>query len=241
MADLTHEILHNREAYPDDREIDLFGTKITVKQLRDGLVHKGDLTRAGQAWAQEKAQLESSLQGYQTQLAEALRAAEARGDVERNRRGGFSKEDLLADPVLGPMVRDLDDRTKRLEALEERAKQHELIYVTNQYKSQLDQFRTQYPDLDQAAMLQFAKERNLTDLEVARRAYTYDSALEKAKAEARAAGVEEGKKQARVTHVPFGTRRAAAPNPNAPKSLAEAEQVAASDPDILAAMRGDAE
>jgi hypothetical protein len=51
------DVLRNREAYPDDREIDWFGEKTTLKDLRDRAMPKSDMTRMSQEWANRERQL----------------------------------------------------------------------------------------------------------------------------------------------------------------------------------------
>src|SRR4029077_15464422 len=110
----TSEVLNDREKYPDTAEVTLVdGRKISVKEFRDQLQPRSDYTRAVEAHKREKTQAEGAVTGLQQQRQELERQLAAA--LEDKKRvtppaapdGGPSEEELLADPVLGKIVRKL--------------------------------------------------------------------------------------------------------------------------------------
>jgi hypothetical protein len=236
MGDLTYELLTNREQFPDTREITLAdGQVVTVKELRDTLMPKADMTRMSQSWAEEKRQLQESLSGYQRQLAQA---ASRQTTPAPSGATGLTEDDYLADPVLGPIFR-------RAKAAEERLAVHEQTYLRDRYQAQLTDIeareakRPEDKRVRKDQLLDYAIRNNMADLNLAYRVLTRDRDIEMAQQEALRQGIEKGRKEATAPHVPFGNRRSVAPTTEGPKDFDSAEDAAMRDPDILAAMRGD--
>src|SRR3989442_8042833 len=184
VADLTIDILTNKEKYPDAMEITLAdGQKITVKQYRDALQPRAEFTRASEAWSKEKKDLEGAVQGLQGQLAQALEEAKKRGEPVKPAPGSDGKlteDDLLADPILGPIVTRLKGATERLEAHETRLKQHEDTWLQTKYLGEITQIEKAHNTafnadgkgkaFDRKGFLDYVLERRITDLDSAYRA-----------------------------------------------------------------------
>lgn len=227
MADLTYDILTNREQYPDDAEITLStGQKVTVKQFRDAVIPKADMTKLSEKWAGEKRQLEAATQGLQQQLADAARAKEVRSGVPS---GTLTEDDYLNDPVLGPIAR-------RLKAAEERVQFHEAAYLRHNYEAQLASFAKADPAFKKEEFLDFAIKRGIADLSLAHDLYTRPTAIKSAEDAAYERGVKKGKEEASVPRIPTGSRRAPKPAADAPGFLDL--DAAERDPEILQALAG---
>jgi phage baseplate assembly protein W len=251
MADLTLEILTNKEKYPDDREIVLGdGEKVTVKEFRDRLQPRAEFTKASEAWKQKEGEYQRSVDGLQQQLRDALQTRPAE-DLPRTPTGGITQEDLLNDPILGPLAKQLQEAVAKVEAHEARLGGHEKYVLEKEYRGQLfslgDQYNRRYnPDgqgkaFDQKAFLDFTIQRGLTDLDAAYQAWSRPDEIAQVTKEAEARGEERGKSIARVPVLPFGRRRA----PERPKDLpadfqSVTEDQIASDPEIIEAMEKDA-
>jgi hypothetical protein len=250
MSDLTDAILRDRTKYPDDRKIVLAdGEEITVKELRDSLLPKADFTRASEGWSRKERELTSSVEGLQAQLAEALKT-KAPAEVARTPAGGYSEEDLLGDPILGPIVRDLKATRTRLTEHEERMKGHEEYVMTREYKGQLASIASQHnarynPDgtgkaFDQKAFLDYVVEKQTPNLDTAYSAWSRDDEIERVTRDAEARGEERGMKKAAVPNVPFGRRRAPLRDKDLPESLDKVtDEMLETDPDMQDALRAD--
>ena len=264
MADLTLEILNNREKYPDDQEITLVdGSKMTVKQLRDQLQPRAEFTRASEGWSREKRQLEGSINGLQGQLSKLqtdLQAAIAERDSRpvpaATRGNGPTEEELEGDPVLGPLVRNikavskkLDDGLTRLGEHEARLKTHEDTWVKRDYMTQLANITAfhngrynkdgQGKAFDQKAFLDYAMERGIADLDVAYRSFSRDDEVGLAVKEAEERGAERARKE-RVPPIPGGRRSATPRSPELPESLDKlTDDQVLNDPLMQRAMAGE--
>src|SRR3989454_11527633 len=114
-------------------------------------------------------------------------------------------DDLAADPVLGPIVRDI--RATRAELTEakahlreqgDRIKNHEDTWIKSGYESQLHglaaHHRGRYKkDLDRERFIGFAVQRGITDLGVAYRAFSLDDERELVTREAEERGALRGR------------------------------------------------
>lgn len=273
--DITNDILNNREKYPDTAEITLVdGTKITVKEFRDQLQPRAEFTRAAETWKREKQQLEQAHSGLQGQLREreqALTTALAEKAALEGRApkptpaGGPSEEELLADPVLGGLVKDI--RATRAELVEtkqqlkeqgEQLKRGSEHLIRRDYETQLGRISSYHNDrfnrdgkgkaFDQAGFIEYVMKRSesnpafANDLGLAYNEYSRGDEIAHVTREAEERGREAGRKEARVPTIPNGRRSAPARPEGLPadttlQTLTD-EQVLA-DPDIQAALRGD--
>ena len=227
MPSLT-DVLRNREAYPDDQSITLSdGSTVKLKELRDELMPKADMTRITQQWGDRERSLQQAVEGYQAQLAQALQEQQNKGAMPT---GNLSYEDLQKDPVLRHLTERLDTALNRLQM-------HEQGYLRDRYTQQLQTLKFT-DEADKRKFLDFAVGNKMTDLDQAHRLYTRDRDLENAVKEAEQRGIERGRKEAR-TVVPMGSRRAVAPDAPPPKTLDEALARAESDPEMWSTLRGE--
>ena len=252
MADLTLEILTNKEKYPDTAEITLAdGQKLTVKQFRDALQPRAEFTRASEVWSKKQKELEGAVDGLQKQLAQALEEKKAAPPDTRvpADAGRITEEELLADPILGPLYTRLTSATKTLEAHETRLKTHEDTWLKAGFESQLRTIAARHTlrfnkdgkgkAFDQKAFLDYAIQRGVSDLEVAYEAFSRPDEIALTEQEAEARGIEKGKTQARVPVVPFGRRRAPVRPEGLPATLQELDDdKVLADPEMQQAMQG---
>ena len=260
MADLTLEILTNREKYPDDRKIVLGdGEEVTCKELRDTLQPRAEYTRASQGWASEKQQLtarqqelENAYNATQAQLQQALAEREARGTAPaRTASGGYTREELLADPVLGDIVREGDQAKAEIKQLRRELDEGKNYILRREYEARLETLGNRYNSRfnkdgkgkawDQKAFLDHAINTNTSNLDVAYNSFTLEDEASARAKEAEERGYEKGLKQGKVPNIPIGRRRA----PLSEKDLAGksfqdiSEEDIAADPEIQAAMYSD--
>lgn len=248
MSDLTLEIIRNKEKYPDDAKITLAsGETVTVKEFRDALQPRAEFTQASQAWSKKERELQSAVDAANQQLASALEDKKAR-DANAGKPpvdpGAITREQLEADPVLGPLYRELKESTARVEAHEARLKSHEDQWLRDRYTGQIafiaQRHNSKFKDkpFDQKAFLDYVLETNTPNLEVAYKSWVADDmvAMESKAAEER--GVEKGKAAAKVTTVPFGRRRTPPKPQGLPESLQDLkDDDVLNDPEMQAAMQ----
>jgi len=223
MADLTYEILTDRTKFPDDRKITLGdGEEVTVKEFRDALMPKADFTKQSETWAKKERDLTANVEGLHTQLAQAIQAQEAAAAALNGRaapvtpEGGYTEDQILNDPLLGPMMKRLQSAEKAQADHAERIKMHEETWLKNQYMNQLADIEGRWngrfnadgkgTPFDKKAFLDRVIETQTTNLNFAYEAFSgpAESALRERAAEAR--GIEKGRQAARVPVVPIGRR-----------------------------------
>ena len=77
MSDLTNQILTDRNAFPDDRQIVLGdGQIVTVKEFRDAVMPKSEMTRLTTDWANKERSFAEAYQGSQRQLQQTQQQLE---------------------------------------------------------------------------------------------------------------------------------------------------------------------
>jgi hypothetical protein len=166
-------------------------------------------------------------------------------------------DELLADPVLGGIVRKLnatqaklDEAVERVSQHDERLKTHEDTWTRRDIVGRLGDIAERHhrrfgKPLDPQRLIGFALQRNVPDLEVAYRALTLDDAVAAASAEAEERGKQRGRRErhhSSSSGSPWGAPSVRPPHLGGVESLQELtdEQVLA-DPDIRRAMSGDEE
>ena len=259
MSDLTLSILTDRTKYPDEMEITLTGgEKVTVKEFRDSLQPRAEFTKEIEKRAAREKELQGAVDGLNQQLMQALAAKEAAGEpVKTVATGGYSEEEIEADPVLGPMAKRLKSAAERLEAHEARLGMHEQTWLKDRITGQIANLAARHnarfkeKPFDQDGFLKSVQERPLwttqggaqeLDLESSYNNWVRNDEMARITSEAEARGVEKGKQAARVPAVPFGRRRAPARPEGLPASFQEVtEDMIAADPDVIEAMAKDAE
>jgi hypothetical protein len=167
-------------------------------------------------------------------LAQAI---EAKQPQATGSNGALTWDDLDRDPVLGLLTKRLRDAEQQYKAHEQRLAMHEQRYLQERYTEKLNTFKFA-DETDKRQFLDFAIQNQITNLDVAHKAYTADRAIQTAAKEAELRGVERGRKEASAP-IPIGSRRSIAPDAPPPKTLDEAHDRALNDPEIWAAMRGE--
>jgi hypothetical protein len=248
MSDLTLEILRNKDKYPDATTITLAsGETITAKELRDALQPRAEFTRASEAWSRKERELQGAVDSVTQQLAAALedkRTRDAAAGKPPADGNAVTREQLEADPVLGPMFKELREAKERVDAHETRLKAHEDQWIRDRYTGQLGSIAARHnakfkdKPFDQKAFLDFAVESNTPNLDVAYKAWIADDLVALERKDAEEKGVERGKAAARVPTVPFGRRRTPARPQGLPESLQDLkDEDVLNDPEMQEAMR----
>jgi len=257
MAEINlEELLTNREAYPDDREVVIGEQKVTLKELRDRLIPKGEFTRATQRAAELERlarQRDEELRQAQLSLAQVLQARENAGQqTPTTPSGEVDWQVLQNDPLLRPLVQRLEAAqrvaeaaAKRLEQAEARLAQHEQTYIADRYLQTLERLAQDHPNLDRQQVLAKAAEIGQQwqqygpDLRHVVTLLTHEDAVKQAREQGYHEGLSKGKEEARLPYLPGTTRAPVAPQPSPFQSLDELEDAAARDPDILRQFYGD--
>ena len=258
MSDLTHQILTDRTAFPDDRKIILGdGQEVTVKEFREALMPKSDMTKLTEDWSRKERQLtdayrgtEQQLRAAQQQLEQAVKDQQARTPANGGTpTGQVDEEELARDPVLGPMYKRMLAAEKRAEEAHQQLGEHgkalksyrDTWQLAN-FQSQLERLRAnpEYKDVNFDEFLTYSQRRpvldtqsNNVDLESTMRNFNYNRAMQAAEARGEQRGVEKGKAAAAVPRVPMGRRRAAARPEGVPASFKDVDTDAVlADPDM---------
>jgi hypothetical protein len=252
MSDITIAVLHDRQKYPDDMEITLAnGDKVTVGDWRNAAMPKGDFTTASERWSRREAQLQEAVQGLQSQLHQAIQAqGQVRSPEAPRRDGEITEEDLLGDPVLGPLARRLKAAEERYSAHEERLKTHEDTFLRERYVGKLNELGDRYNQrynadgkgkkFDRDGLLEYATRNQVVNLDVAYDAWSRADEIEQIRKESEDRGEERGRKKASVPPVPMGRRHGPTKPAGLPESLQDLkDDDVLNDPEMQEAMRGE--
>ena len=230
MATLE-EIVANRQAYPDDTTWDVGGgVTVKLKDLRDTLIPKGEMTRMTQAAAEEKRQYQQKLQQYEAQMTEMAR----RATMPAPPSGTDPLQPYLDDPTFGPLAKQLREVAENQKAIMQQTRQHEQVWWAQQHLNTIEKLKSQDKDLDDQkiqGLIGFAKQHGLANLDHAYRLMTDDTRIKRAADEAEKRGYDKAKAEPPPPPIPAG--RVAATSPNAPKSFEEAKQAARAEPEIM--------
>lgn len=255
MANLN-DILTNKSQYPDDQKIMLAdGVEATLGELRGGFQRQADYSRKTQEVARDRRELETAQQTFLESKAEAegQLAAMARDVIERAARAGQPMSgqqalDLVEQDPVGKQLRqelrsqstELAEVKQHLAELREEARKQVLAQYAWSHRRTLDRLKTSDPELDEGSLIEFAKQKRIPDLEDAYRLSTEEARWAKreatARSEERTKALDEAKRT--LLQPPIPQRRTIPPSPDAPKTLDEAADAAANDPEILAILQG---
>jgi len=260
MADLTVEILTDREKWPDDRKLVLAdGVETTVGAFRAAAMPKADFTKYAEGARRKEQQLTEQLTAAQQNLVVALQAREAeeaakgKAAAPTTPTGEMTEQEYMADPVLGPMFRKIQKAAEALEAaqaenrqLRERVEGHEKIWTRSQFTAQIAEIQKADPELDVKDFLEFVQrqptintETQQVDLHGTYRGYSADRRIKAAEKAAEERGIEKGRKEASTPTIPFARRFTPVKPDGLPSTFQEVtEEQALADPDIQAAMSG---
>lgn len=253
------DILNDKKTYPDDTKITLAsGVETTIGDLRGGFMRDRDyrqktmdLGRERDNFAKEKSEFETA----KTTAEQELRAlADRTVSHLAQQRGGVQptvdevEEALQRDPI----AKRLFEQNKKLEArvteLDERDKRHDAIlqaqqkqYWTDRFQMELAALKSKDPDLDERALVQFARENEIKSLPLAYRLHSADKReadlVTKAKDEAAKEAYERGKRDAVQPLIP--QRRVVSTSASElPTNFDDAADAAKRDPEILGALMG---
>lgn len=203
------EVLTDAQKYPDTLEIPIAeGFKITLKDLRESQA----LARAAEAAAKKS---------QETADAEALRAANALAEVQRQQAaaarqepvkaadGAITWEQITSDPLLGVLAKRIDAMNaygQKLEAIEKSLNAASARYLRRELESDFSAIPDRFDDVDMRQVIRHAVDNRLLDadgLPRVRAAYDdltrerqikrrEDQAFERGKAEARNLAATEG-------------------------------------------------
>lgn len=257
-GDLTLDILSDREKYPDAREIQLEdGVVITVGQLRNSLQPRADFSRASEAWKREKQDLINANEAVTRQLQEALeRKRQEEPPADRRSSGTFTEEELLADPVVGPLLKRQQALEAEIGGLRKEQELHRNTWLRNHMETQVagiaDHWNRTYNEdgkdpFNTDAFLEHVQKRPISvngtvDLGLCYQDFARTKETERLTRAAEQKGIEKGKQLAKVPRVPTG-RRASPPKPAGVEGTFQelSDDAILADPEMQAAMRGEEE
>lgn len=237
MAVTWDEIARNRDKYADDVKITIDGQELTVGDLRKDFVPQADFTKAQQKQAErfqsELSQRDRQVQEAQAALTQALQRAGQ--PVNQNANDPFAA--YRQDPTFGPLVAHIDRLNGEIGSLKQGMKNTQDTIWANGHLQVLERLKSKDKDLDHNELLKFASQRGIVNLDDAHTLMTVDKRIAEERKAAREEGYEKGKKEARLPVIPSGASgRMFIKTPETPKTLDEAVQAAANDPEILQSM-----
>lgn len=249
------EILDNKKDFPDDRKITMAdGVEVTLGELRGGwLRHQdytkktSDLARERESFGQEKAKFESDKTEAEKTLSEMIEKVVTRGAPPQQQQEEW-RQYVERDPLARHLMAEHEALKVQLKAIDERNQKYEQQiqqqqqqFIADQHRRALAVLKTHDKDLDETALVQFARENAIPRLDLAYRLFTEDKrtkeAVDTAVEKTRTDTYEKAKRDFSQPMLPQ-RRVAAAPPENQPKTFEEAADAALRDPEILAHMEG---
>jgi len=251
MATLA-EILEDKKTYPDDQKITISGVETTLGDLRSGYMKDADYRKKTTAIAEARRDLDRRQADFEAARLDAEAKLEAMAAKIIRRDPDTTDTELQgrleADPVAKRLMDMVTGLTSKIETLNKEVEttkttlaQGKRQALVDQHRRVLSLLRQHDPNLDEQALVQFAKDNFIPRLDIAYRVMTEETrtqaAVKTATEKAKKEGLEEGKKLGAQPIIP--ARKAAAKLPyNAPKTVDEAFEAAQNDPEILAIMTG---
>lgn len=253
MAKTWDEVLTDRTTYPDDMIMSLAdGTEVPLSDLRAGYLKDADYRRKTSDLARQREEFEKTA----TDRAQALADAEARlrqmAEQLQTRQPNATKDEVQEQLESNPIAKRLFDKIAALEqampniakamtVLDQRQKDSQIAYLAEQHRRVIHHLKEQDPELDVEGLTKFAQERYIPRLDDAYHVMNREKLLEKARKEAKEEGqklgYEKAKKDLAVPAMLPG-RRHVTPAADAPKTLDEAFDRAAQDPEIMGLLTG---
>lgn len=234
------EVFKDHKKYPDEMKVNLNGVETTVGDLRNVAGAKEDFTKATQKHATELKQASGQIAQLTQQLAQAVAARG--GTLPRDASGNVPKDELaeyLEDPTFAPLARPIKSILDKMGLMEQQIRAHENIWAANQHIAAVRMLQEKDPDMrnEEAVnkLIDFAKVNGIPNLVYAHQLLTRERDVKAATEKARQEGIEEGKKQAAIPHIPGGRITTPPLGEKQPATLAEAETAAMNDPDVLKA------
>lgn len=248
------EILSNKEQFPDEQPIQLAeGVTVTLGQLRAGYLKDADYRRKTAALAEERRRFEAERAQHLAALQEAEVRLQQMATEVLQRATAANRAPLT--PAQAEQALDDDPRVaalrQEIEALKQRAvaplaqavaqlgqylHQQQLAAYAQQHRMMLAALKQRDPDLDENALIEFAKANAIPRLDIAYMAMKKDELIQKAKEEGKKEGFEAGKRAAAVPRIPV--RRPVATPEATPKSINELVEQASQDQEVLGPLLG---
>jgi len=244
------ELLENKTQYTDDVKINLAdGVYTTLGEVRKGYMMESDYRKKTSAVSEARRELDRDRQQFEAARIDAEVKLESLAAKLLKREPDASQSDLerelQANPVakaLADQVKGLNEKLSKLEeatgGLYEEVKQSKQSAMVDQHRRVLAEIQSRDADADPAEIVTYAKTNYVPRLDLAYRLLSEEKrmkkAVEDAKAEAKTAGIEEGRRLAIAPTLPQHARfLAPEADKDAPKSFDEAADRALQDPEIL--------
>ena len=254
MPSLT-DVLDDKKNFPDDRKITLAdGVETTLGELRGGYMKDADyrrktsdLARGREELAGERQRFETDKQEAEAQLAKLVEQAVTRGaprDQQQSEWDAYVEQNPLAKRLMGELKtvnEKLSEFEKKTATYEQKLQEQQQQMLVAQHRQALAALKSRDPELDEAALVNFCRENAIPRLDLGYRLFTEDKRIKARVDETKEAAAKEGYEKAkRELAQPMLPHRRVAPSvpENAPKTLDEAFDRAAGDPEILATMEG---
>lgn len=244
------DMLADKKTYADDLKITMAdGVETTLGELRGGWLRQQDYTqktmshaREREDFAREKAQFEHAKTEAERTLAEMAQRVVA-SQPHQPQTLDEVESILQRDPVSRKLMEKISaldariaERDKQLDAAHAALKQHEQAFLADQHRRVLAHLKSQDADMNEAEVVQYAQQNYIPRLDLAYRLMTEERRIESAKTAAAKAAEEKAYERAKrelAAPPSLPNRRTPAPRPaDAPKTLDEAWDAAASDPEI---------
>lgn len=246
------DVIADKKTYPDETKITLAeGTEVTLGELRGGFMKDADyrqktstLARQREEFDQDYARRKAELADAEERLQElAKQVVQAKPEITRDEVAEVLERDPVARRLVG-RIQQLEEALKPLASavlgIDQRMKQGQLEYVAEQHRRALAWLKEQDPDLDENALVEFARKEYIPNLVHAHKVFKYEESLKKAREDAKAEGHKEGydkaKKEVSAPVIPL--RRPVVVSPDAPKTLDEAVQRASQDLEVMGPLLG---
>lgn len=222
MATLE-EVFRDRTQFPDEQTITIGGQELTMKQFREQALPKSDATRFGQQARQEA----DAIKQRAEQLEQALLDSQQKIALLSQQSA-----DAYQSGQDDPYTAQLRQMQERQEHIIKRLQEHETGFYLSEYNRQLDRLAEKDKSLDRKQLVDFAKSRQIMNLEDAYRLLHHDRLTKEASEKAASEAREKALKEARAPRLAFPgirpKREASAP------TWKDAEN-AESDPEMWAA------
>jgi hypothetical protein len=250
------EIIANSKEFPNDTTVKLAnGTEISLGTIRSGYLKDKDYREKTTALARQKDELERQW----TERVQALQEAEAHlmglaRDIVQNKPAGVPRqeiqEDVAADPEVRRLATQIDEMKKVMEPMaralvdmDKRWQEAQKASLVTAHRETLAKLKEKDPDLDETALISWAKEHYVPRLDVAYTAMKHDELLKREVERAKTTAFEEGKKTGREEALmppTLPTQGAGIPAGDSPrpKNIDDAFEMAKRDPEILSILMG---
>lgn len=246
------EFIEDRNTYPDTTKITLAdGVESSLGDLRGGVMRQRDYTRKTMTLANQQREFERERTEWETARLQAEAKLTEMARSALTQRPDMSRPELdqymELDPGAQAVVRQLQAVEQKLQAYDTklndafgRMQQHEQNYLADQHRRVLFMLKQQYPDLNEAEVVDFAKANYLPRLDWAAKLMRYDDEIKSATDKAREEGIKTGLTKAKeeMLQPVLSPRRVVVPETETPATFKDAVNSAMNDPEIRQAILG---